>query len=149
MKGPHFCLDTVLIVGNETKDYVTGSAASINCSPEYRNLTLDRLPVGYDATFYRGVAYDEKVCRPVFSFVPAKIHGQRDYKKRCTFDKDDINKLNAIIEKDVGEELFNVRAVRRSRAIEVSVGCVKTLWTAIKEIVISKGFVLGVHFDWP
>ena len=148
-KGQHFCLDTVLIVGNEAKDYVTGNAASINCSPEYRNLTLDRLPVGYDATFYRGVAYDEKVGKPVFSFVPAKIYGHKDHKKRCVFENADIKRLNAIIEKDVGKELFNARSVRRSCAVEVRVGCVKSLWTAIKEIVISKEFVLGVHFDWP
>ena len=148
-KGQHFCLDTVLVVGDETKNYVTGNATNVKCSQEYRNLTLDRLPVGYDATFYRGITYDEKVCKPVFSFVPAKIYGHEGYKKRCIFENDDIKRLNAIIEKDVSKELFNVRAVRRSSAAEVSVSCVKSLWMAIKELVISKGFVLGVHFDWP
>ena len=145
----YFCLDTVFVVGNEIKDYLTGSASKIKCSTAYNNLTLDRLPVGGEATFYRGVAFEEELNKPVYSFTPAKIYGQKDYAKRCFFTIDDVNILNAIINKDAGKDLFNVRAIRRSSAVDVSVDCVKTIWQKIKDITISKGFVLGVGFDWP
>ena len=147
-KGDSFCLDTVFVVGKDPVDYRIGSKPKINCSQEYRNLTIDRLGAGFEATFYRGGPYDNRNPPPIYSFAPARILSDTTaYGCRCEFDAKDLAQLNAVI--GCQEEFIKIGGHRRSKAVCVNSDRVKRVWNKLADLVIGKGFVLGVRFDWP
>lgn len=147
-KGDFFCLDTVFVVEKNPIDYITGSTSKIKCSQEYRNLTLDRLGSGSEATFYRGISYDNRNPQRIYSFAPARIFcNSATYTRRCEFDAKDIEQLNAVIG---GKEPFiKINGHFRSKSVCASSDRIKHVWDKLTDIVTGKGFVLGVHFDWP
>lgn len=145
-KGNSFCLDTVFVVSGNPIDYITGASSRIKCSRMYRNLTLDRLGHGSSATFYRGVPYDKCNPPPIYSFAPASICSDTcNYARRCEFDAKDIAQLNAVI----GNRFVNANAHFRSKSVCCNLVTIQRVWRKLAELVFSKGFVLGVHFDWP
>ena len=147
-KGDSVCLDTVFVVGKNPVDYITGSTSMIKCSQEYRNLTLDRLGTGSAATFYRGISYNKSNPPLVYSFAPAIVFRESvNCARRCELNAKDIAQLNEVIGAD--RPFINVNAHRRSKSICASSDKIKSVWDTLTDIVMGKGFVLGVHFDWP
>ena len=138
-------LDTVLVTHGECVSYVTPEASSINCSPVYRKLTLDRIPPGERHYFYRGVtcSTDEVARDGVFSYTPArKYSGDRDDCKRCRLDLQGINAA-------IGRNIFSISKPQGHKPIEANAVLVRRVWQEIKDQVTGQDFVLGVHFDWP
>ena len=146
-KSDSFCLDTVFVVGKNPVDYIIGSSSKIRCSQEYRNLTLDRLDNGVTGTFYRGISYDKNNPPPIYSFAPAARLCDKNSACRCEFKVEDIKQLNMAIG---GSGAFiKSDGHFRSKHECVSSGRIKCVWDKLVELVMGKGFSLGVHFDWP
>ena len=138
-------LDTVLVTHGGCVSYVTPQTSSINCSPVYRSLTLNRIPPREKHYFYRGVACvtDEEARDGVFSYTPAqKYSGGIDDLKRCRLDLQGINAT-------IGRNIFSISKPQGYKPIEADADLVRRVWCEIKDQVTNQKFVLGVHFDWP
>ena len=140
-----YYLDTLFVVG-ESQKYSTDNANKVDCSEEYRVLTLDRLAAHKSYTFYRGRNFSATAedNNAIYSFTPAKrysgIGNQHDF-ERCALDVDAVNRA-------VGRDVFtnaNLPSIKKTEVTEVDI------WHAWNAIVkqTSQKFVLGVHFDWP
>ena len=136
-----FCLDTVFVVGDNAIQYQERSTLYPHCSTEYRNLTVDRLVGGEPRTFYRGVEYREGQAykNQIFSFTPARLKGDTDSDERCCLSITGTP-LNRV---------FNIGATRNIKTTIADANLVSDVWHEIVKQVTGKGFVLGVHFDWP
>lgn len=142
-----FCLDTVFVVDDIAVDYATDNVNAVPCSEKYKNLTLLRLPMGENFTFYRGATCHSSVTLndALFSFTPAKLVGDGDAAyKRCVIE--DIEVLNRHLRKPVF-----YRSARQGFHAEVAdMREIKAVWKKIVNLVTyGDNFVLGVHFDWP
>jgi hypothetical protein len=163
--GQYF-LDTVFVVASNPVVYETSAAgvAMIDCSNEYRKLTLERLisnPPG-EYVFYRGVSF--KCGNPApFSFTPAykfstdRIKSRESYeaeanseqcRKRCLLD---LQELNAKAGKHgfLARNPFDISRTRPTTITPANRQCIKAVWDDIVSQVAKQGFVLGVCFDWP
>lgn len=135
--NPVFCLDTVFVVDGDGQDYADGD--EIDCSDEYRNATLRLVDRSHSHTFYRGVCHGRG---EVYSFTPAKLHGDNGYTERCVIEN--IEDLNP-----KGVALFTRNLRQNFSATEVDGDTVKEVWRKLVKLVRSQGFVMGVGFDWP
>ena len=145
IRGTYY-LDTLLVV-NEYQAYSTDQKEAINCSKEYRALTLDRLGAHRNYTFYRGANFSGNDCskNALFSFTPSRIYSGLDNQQdfaRCALDVDAINKA-------VGKSVFtgvNLRGIKQTLATAQET-C--SVWKEIVRQVTTQGFVCGVNFNWP
>lgn len=139
-----FCLDTVFVVGDTALDYSTSNVNAVACSTYYKNLTLNRLPVGCDFTFYRGVSCRKNVNMKdaLFSFTPAKFYKDGNgnkYNDRCVLDIESINN-------QLSKKIFSKRMRHGFKPTAVNEQEVKEIWDAIVKQVTDDDFVLGVYF---
>lgn len=134
---PVFCLDTVFVVAGKGQNYTDN--CEIDCSDEYRNLTLRWVGKRHGYTFYRGVGYGG--C-DVFSFTPVKLYGDKGWRERCVIE--DIEVLNP-----EGLTLFNRNLSQNFHATVVDGCMVRSVWRKLVKMVRRQGFALGVGFDWP
>lgn len=162
----HYYLDTVFVVADNPVVYETSAAgvANIDCSDEYRKLTLERLVCNApgEYAFYRGVSFENGAHEP-FSFTPAyrfssdRKKSQDCYdveanlercRKRCRLD---LQRLNAAAEAhgDLVRNPFDILRTRPTTITSANLCCVKAVWNDIVQQVTSQGFVLGVHLGWP
>jgi len=139
-----YYLDTAFIVGQEGVPYSTNKAHLLDCSQEYRALTLDRLSANRNFTFYRGaVVAGSDDANPLFSFVPAREWtGNVDACGRCRLD---IGSLNESVHADV----FSHGLTQKFKSYDADMNAIQNVWQEVVAQVTSQGFVLGVHFDWP
>lgn len=140
LQGTYY-LDTLFVV-ETIEPYCTNNTKAVNCSDEYRALTLDRLPSNQHFTFYRGRSF---VDDGIFSFAPAKFYnGVNDQGAfaRCALDIDAINRV-------AGQPMFIKGTLQGITRTEVTGDTVSRVWHEITDQVKRQGFVLGVHFDWP
>ena len=141
-----YYLDTIFVV-DTSQEYSTDKTGTVNCSAEYRTLTLNRLPAHKNFRFYRGVTCPDngKKVNALFSFTPSRLYSgldnQHDF-ARCALDIDAINQA-------VGRSVFSgsyLQGIKQTLSIE------QETWKTWKEIVRQmtvQGFVCGVNFDWP
>jgi len=137
-----YYLDTTFAVGTERIDYSSDNTAVVDCSDEYRALTLDRIPCGQQFTFYRGKRFANMQDIP-FSFTPAKIwRNDASVGVRCCLD---VNGINAV----AGTEVFSVGLKQKFKTTDANQDVIRNVWNEIVQQVRRNGFVLGVHFPMP
>lgn len=135
-----YYLDTVFVTGRGI-EYLTDMTNAIVCSHQYRDLTLDRLPLGRNYTFYRGVGFAADA--PIYSFVPSKIYaGAADDNGRCRLDVAGINGV-------VGCEAFSPRLTQKFKCTVADRDLIQNVWNEVVRQVRDGGFVPGVRFGWP
>ena len=139
IQGEYY-LDTVFVTKSGL-EYETDSVDTINCSQQYRKLTLDRLPTGRSYTFYRCQEFTDN--NQIFSFVPAKtLTGDEADYVRCRLDITAINNV-------AGCHAFGAELKQKFKCTIASVNLNQSIWSEIVRQIRNQGFVLGVHFDWP
>ena len=141
-----YCLDTVFVVDTR-RDYLTDNTNTVDCSAEYRTLTLDRLPAHQNFTFYRGMTCsgNGNQANALFSFTPVRLYsglGNQQNFARCALDVDAVNKA-------VGRDVFTHANLRNINTTALSAQEIRRVWTEISRQVKEQGFVRGVSFDWP
>lgn len=143
-----FHLDTVFVTRDSGESYKTTDRPSfenLNVSEEYKQLTLRRLGGAREFTLYRGATFGNKVDE-MFSFTPTQRHSDSSFGSRCVLD---LNGLNELLAKNGVVEEMGLGQTQGFHAIVVPGSVAKLVWEAIKQQVTGKGFLLGVHFDWP
>lgn len=142
-----FYLDTVFVVASQAEEYHGADAGhEIECSEEYRALTLDHLQTMGDLSFYRGVRWEGRAHHgDMFSFTPAKLYEPADEscRQRCPLN---FAALNTHVQ---GERGFNERVQAVAYLNAPNVLGVAEIWREIVCQVVDNGFVLGVSFNWP
>ena len=137
-----YYLDTVFVVDSTRVNYTTGNVGVVDCSDEYRALTLNRVSAGFNFTFYRGKRFTNTQNVP-FSFTPARIcNSDSDIRDRCRLDIDAINAC-------ANTDLFGSELKQKFKARNICQDSGLNVWNEIVRQVVAQGFVLGVHFDWP
>ena len=139
IQGEYY-LDTAFLTGRGI-DYTTNQANAIDCSTQYRDLTLNRLSLGKNFTFYRSVGFATDT--PVYSFVPAKVYtgNATDY-LRCRLDSEEINRVT-------GYEVFSLGLTQKFKSTVADLRLVQNVWSEIDRQIRVQGFVKATHFGWP
>ncbi len=135
-----YYLDTVFVT-QAGVDYTTNHVNNIVCSDQYRDLTLKRLPLGRNFTFYRGVGFTADC--PVYSFVPSRRYtgDVTDY-IRCRLDAEAINRV-------AGCEVFSLGLTQKFKCTVADPQLVREVWTEIGQQIREQEFVKAIHFGWP
>lgn len=140
-----FFLDTVFVVGEPGTHYITGNTANLGVSPQYLELSLNRLENGHNLTFYRGKTFAKPGGEP-YSFTPAKLFKEDDIccGKRFALDIDAVNRCLPENSRQLAPKLH--QHFKRADAKPQTIVCV---WKEIVRQVRQAGFVPGIRFDWP
>ena len=143
-----FLLDTVFVTDGPGMPYETGRTESLTTvSPEYHELTLNRLASGDHFALYRGKSFQKTKGTQLYSFVPAKRLAEQDSTigKRFSLNLEDANRAFPA----TADRKFRSDLGRFFWKIPASPETIKAVWKEILRQVYDAHFVPGVHFDWP
>ena len=150
-KGGTFYLDTVFVVGKKTPYDGPDTARAVQCSNEYRILTLNQTRGKF--SFYRGITWAQREQNQgLYSFTPGKVLSNRAnlsalpvaLRDRCALN---FNSLNQIIGSPA--DFFKVNNWRIFKPMDASMDLIQQVWNELLNQVTANHFVPCVHFPWP
>jgi len=144
-----FYLDTLFVVNSRTPYIGPDTAHKVQCSTQYRILTLNQTPAGEQLAFYRGANQPDAA----FSFTPARIYDGPNgrCRQRCPLDFPVLNaKLSSLgVVYRGGSAFFNEKKKTGVSAVSVAPSVANAIWQEALTLVYQQNFLAGIRFDWP